>query len=175
MFPAKGESEEKMLKTSKRCIAVLLVVVTIFSLTLTASAAQYSNPTPNSMIAQGWEPNKVTSNSVVFNVTNQTGVTIGSRCSAVNVVIGSSTVTGMIIPDTLYLRNKSTGVTKSVVWTGKLNTQINFPGFVFEPANGVYELWWTGTVIGNTPGNPLLGIQPSAALRSFSNIKLNIN
>lgn len=171
-----------MISKSKKIISLLLVVVMCFSLPMSVyaatSTATFNVSTslgPNSMMIQGWEGTTTNSNEVYFNV-NLKNKTIKS----ITVEIGSSTQSGVIVGESLHLQNIETGRTGSASWSGGNKTSVTFNAknsdFVGTDTAGVYKLWYTGTVIGNTPGNPIFNIPESEAIRGYkgSEIKLKI-
>lgn len=167
---------------SKKIISLLLAMIIGLSLSISVYAATstktFSVSTalgPNSMMIQGWEGNTYDSNAVYFNV-NLKNKTIKS----ITVQVGSSTSSGVIIGNTMQLENTTTGKSGSVAWSGGNKTSVTYnaknSNFIGTDTEGIYKLWYTGTVIGNTSGNPIFNIPESEAIRGYkgSEIKLII-
>lgn len=171
-----------MVSKCKKITSLVLAVIMILSLPLSvyaaASTATFSVSTAlgrNEMMTHGWQGTKVKSNEVYFkvNLTNK-------KIKNITVKIGSSTSSGTIIGDTMHLENMDTGCEGITEWKGGNNTSVVFNAknsdFVDEFANGTYKLWYEGTVISNTLGNPIFNIPDSEAIRGYkgSEIKLVI-
>lgn len=169
-----------MISKSKKIISLLLAVIMGLSLSISVYAATSTfnistSLGPNSMMIQGWEGNTYDSNAVYFKV-NLKNKTIKS----ITVQVGSSTSSGVIIGNTMQLENTTTGKSGSAAWSGGNKTSVVFnaknSNFVGTDTEGIYKLWYTGTVIGNTSGNPIFNIPESEAIRGYkgSEIKLII-
>lgn len=171
-----------MKSKSKKIISLLLAVIMALSLSLSAYAATstktFSVSTAlgsNTMMIQGWEGTTTDSNAVYFNV-NLKNKTIKS----ITIEVGSSSKSGVIVGNTMYLENTTTGCFGSAAWGGGDKTSVTFntknSNFVGTDAEGIYKLWYNGTVVGNTSGNPIFNIPESEAIRGYkgSEIKFKI-
>ncbi len=171
-----------MIRKNSKVVSLFLAVIMVLSLPLSvyaaASTATFSVSTAlgrNEMMTRGWKGTNVKSNEVYFDVNLS-----NKKIKSITVKIGTSTSSGTIVGNTMHLENIDTGCKGSNEWKGGNNTSVVFntknSDFVSQIADGTYKLWYEGTVISNTLGNPIFNIPDSEAIRGYkgSEIKLVI-
>lgn len=171
-----------MISKSKKIISLLLAMIIGLSLSISVYAATstktFSVSTAlgrNEMMIRGWKGTTTNSNEVYFKVDLSNKI-----IKSITVKIGSSTSSGVIVGNTMYLENIKTGCYGSNEWKGGNNTSVVFnsknSNFINTDAEGAYKLWYEGTVISNTLGNPIFNVPDSEAIRGYkgSEIKLII-
>ena len=165
-----------MLKKSKKVVSLLLAVVICFTLPLSVFAATgpytFGVDTSKGFIdltIRGWQGTAPTSNPVYFTVKLD-----GKIIKNITVQVGTSTMSGAIIGQTMTLENISIGYESTVAWSGGNNTSVTFSDFDGQDATGTYKLTFKGLVISNTLGNPIFGTPDMEAIRGYKGTQIKL-